>query len=103
LPIILENCSFARSAYKWTTDYLDENLKDKDHVVYVSSQRRFLFFDEDKLIDDYKNWTPPHQKKLMYFHEFLEMVKNLTEANNGTRSYLQVRIVNEKGKKKMFV
>ncbi|KXJ20689.1 hypoxia-inducible factor 1-alpha inhibitor [Exaiptasia diaphana] len=97
IPLILKNCSFARSAHKWTVDYLNENLKDKDHITYVASQRRFLFYDEDKLIDNYKNWTPPHEKRLMYFHEFLKMARALKKANNGTLSYFQSPLYNIEG------
>ena len=88
--MILENCSFASSAYKWDLDYLDKNLRDKGHIAYISTKRRFLYYDEDKMIDKYKDWKPPHQKIFTYFHEFMDMAKDLQKSKNGTLSYFQV-------------
>ncbi|EDO30429.1 predicted protein, partial [Nematostella vectensis] len=88
-PVILLNCTFANPALKWSIDYLLENLRDEGHPTYVSRNRRFLFYEEDRISGDYAKWKPPHVRKLVGFQEFMEMVKEMETSDNGTRSYFQ--------------
>lgn len=88
-PVVLENCTFHEPAGKWTIEYLEENLQDKDHTAYFSKNRKFLYYDEDKLTGAFKEWNPPTKKMFVYFKNFSKLMEELEEADNGSRAYFQ--------------
>jgi len=89
LPVVLENCTFHKPAMKWTIKYLVENLQDKDHTAYFSTNRKFLYYDDDRIKGAYKDFQPPTKKMLLYFKNFSELMAELDRADNGSRAYFQ--------------
>ena len=96
LPVVLENCTFHKSALKWTVEYLEENLQDEDHTAYVSHTRRFLYYDDDRIKGAYKDFKPPTKQTLLYFSNFTKLIKELERADNGSRAYFQVKYTQRK-------
>lgn len=91
LPVVLENCTFHKSALKWTVEYLEENLQDEDHTAYVSHNRKFLYYDDDRIKGAYKDFKPPTKQRVLYFSNFTKLIKELERADNGSRAYFQVK------------
>ena len=52
--------------------------------------RKFLYYDEDKLTGAFKEWNPPTKKMFVYFKRFSKLMEELEEADNGSRAYFQV-------------
>lgn len=97
LPVVLEKCTFQKTALKWTIDYLRENLQDEDHTAYFSHTRQFLYYDDDEMKGIYKEWKPPIIKKFLNFSNFTKMMEEIEEANNGSRAYFQSLIYLQEG------
>lgn len=97
LPVVLEQCTFQKPALKWTIEYLKENLKDEDHTAYFSQTRQFLYYDDDHMKGTYKEWKPPITKKFLYFSNFTKLMKEIEEADNGSRAYFQSLIYLQEG------
>ena len=93
--MVLENCTFHKSALKWTVEYLEENLQDEDHTAYISSNRKFLYYDDDRIKGAYKDFKPPTRQRLLYFNNFTKLIKELEGADNGSRAYFQVKYLQE--------
>ena len=85
--MILENCTFHKSAVKWAIEHLEENLQDEDHTAYISPNRTFLYYDNDIIKGAYKDFKPPTKQRLLYF---TKLIKELESADNGSRAYFQV-------------
>jgi len=97
LPVVLENCTFHKSALKWTVEYLEENLQDEDHTAYISDNRKFLYYDDDRIKGAYKDFKPPTKQRLLRFSNFTKLIKELERANNGSRAYFQSLLVLQDG------
>lgn len=97
LPVVLENCTFHKSALKWTIEYLEENLQDEDHTAYISPNRTFLYYDDDRIKGAYKDFKPPTKQRLLYFSNFTKLIKELESADNGSRAYFQSLLILQEG------
>ena len=58
--------------------------------MHISPSRQFLYYSNELTKREYKNWTPPTQSLYVYFHEFVDIAKELKKANNGSRAYFMV-------------
>lgn len=56
----------------------------------ISPSRQFLYYNDDLIKGDYKKWKPPTESRYVYFHEFVDIVKELKKTNNGSRAYFMV-------------
>ena len=59
-------------------------------IFFFSGNRKFLYFDDDRIKGAYKDWNPPTNKMLLYFKNFSELMEELDKADNGSRAYFQV-------------
>ena len=59
-------------------------------IVFFSENRKFLYYDDDRIKGAYKDFQPPTKKMLLYFKNFSELMVELDRADNGSRAYFQV-------------
>lgn len=64
-----------------------------ESYTYFFVNRKFLYYDEDKLTGAFKEWNPPTKKMFVYFKNFSKLMEELEEADNGSRAYFQVSSV----------
>ena len=59
-------------------------------IVFFSENRKFLYYDDDRIKGAYKDFQQPTKKMLLYFKNFSELMVELDRADNGSRAYFQV-------------
>ncbi|KAL1518039.1 hypothetical protein ABEB36_001725 [Hypothenemus hampei] len=99
-PVVILGSDIVKSAKnRWTPEYLEENLGNSGHTVFLSKGHKFKYYDESKILSRTNShgveFTPPTKKIRMKIGDFM---KKLREWKPGQdRLYLQQPLNNTVG------
>lgn len=84
-PVVITDSNIVKPAQeKWNLDYLEKNLGDSGHTVFVSSDHKFKYYDEKKILSMSNlkgiEFVPPTKKVEMKIGDFM---KKLREWKKG--------------------
>lgn len=90
--MVIKNSGLVQPALKWDLDYLKENIGDGDNAVFLSDDGKFMYFDEKRCTNKYKQFKPPTTKVTVTFAEFYNMFKSWREGDKHL--YFQQMLTN---------
>jgi len=50
MPVVLTGTELVDPALRWSLSYLEENIGSSKHTVYISKTKKFLYYDDKKVI-----------------------------------------------------
>ncbi|XP_062522171.1 hypoxia-inducible factor 1-alpha inhibitor-like [Corticium candelabrum] len=88
-PVVITDSELTRSAImKWDLDYLGRELNDQYVRMFVSPNRQFRYH-SNMNNTQYYEWISPYETRTGTFSTFVETVRQLDKADNGSRAYFQ--------------
>lgn len=83
---MITESNIVRSACdKWNLEYLENNLGNGGHIVYVSKNHKFKYFDDKKMLSKTNpkgiEFTPPTKVVEMKVQDFMKKLKEFKEGD----------------------
>lgn len=60
-------------------------------MVYILFNRKFFYYDDDRIKGVYKDFKFLIRQRLLYFSNFMKLIKELDRVDNGSWVYFQVK------------